>query len=150
MTAAGLLVELHRLGVRITPDAAGHLDYDAPAGVMTPGRLELLRTHRDDVADLLERIGERAAIAEHDGGLSAEDAERLAWADLLGADGGAVVDSDLPVLAGVLCPWCRGGDRLSDTDAGLRCGRCDRLAWAWLLDGSLCRCDWTDRLIDSV
>lgn len=47
-------------------------------------------------------------------------------------------------VSGVICPWCRRGDRLIDSDAGLNCDRCWRLAFRRLADGSIARVDHVD------
>ena len=56
------------------------LRYNAPKGAMTAELLQDISQHKDALLELWE---ERAAIAEHCGGLSRADAERLAWQCLL-------------------------------------------------------------------
>jgi hypothetical protein len=46
---------------------------------------------------------------------------------------------------GLLCPWCRLGDRLGDDPEGLRCDRCGRLAWRMVGD-SIERVDYVELL----
>ena len=45
--------------------------------------LHAVREHKADLVDLLDEIGERAAVMEYDGGLPRAEAERRAVADLL-------------------------------------------------------------------
>lgn len=94
MSAAGLLDELEAAGVRLYPSEPGGLRVDAPRGVITPEIRDSLRRHKAEIIALLQppresacgvdRIEllylfeERAAIMEIDGGLSREDAVRLA------------------------------------------------------------------------
>lgn len=44
-----------------------------------PGLLDAKRQHTQELHGLVEAWSERAAIAEYCGGLSRENAERLAW-----------------------------------------------------------------------
>lgn len=55
-------------------------------------------------------------------------------ADLAMVAIGSDRDSSKGRGGGLLCPWCRLGDRLSDDPEGLRCDRCGRLAWRWVGD----------------
>jgi hypothetical protein len=82
MTLSALLSTLHAAGVALTLDA-GALRYRAPKGVMTPDLLQQLAEYKAALLDLLEAFEERAAIMEYEGGLSQEEAERLAWACVL-------------------------------------------------------------------
>jgi hypothetical protein len=61
MNAAEVLRELENLGVRL--DVTGEkVHYDAPAGVMTPERLEQLRAVKPHLVELLgEPVGYRRA-----------------------------------------------------------------------------------------
>ena len=85
MSALTLLAQLRQAGV-VLRCAPGVLRYKAPKGVMTPALLLQLTRHKDALLDLLEAFEERAAIAEYCGGLSREDAERWAWACVLGKE----------------------------------------------------------------
>lgn len=79
MTTLDLLQQLRALGVVLTPYPDGTLRYKAPKGVLTPDLLDALRQHKATLFALVEAWSERAAIVEYCGGLSREDAERLAW-----------------------------------------------------------------------
>ena len=81
-TPLALLVSLRSLGIALRPDG-NHLYVDITAGNVTRAMLEALRQHREALLDLVEAFEERAAIAEHCGGLSRAGAERLAWETLL-------------------------------------------------------------------
>ncbi len=49
---------------------------------------------------------------------------------------------------GWVCPWCRMGDRLTPAEpVGLRCVRCDRLAFRWIGADGVERCDWSEPLL---
>ena len=85
MTALALLQQFHECGVLLTPYPDGTLHYKAPKGVLTPTLLDGMRQHKAALHALVETFEERAAIAEYCGGLSRADAERLAWACVLGA-----------------------------------------------------------------
>ena len=85
MTTLDLLQQLHARGVILTPWPDGTVRCRAPKGVLTPALREDLRQHKAALHDLVEEFEERAAIAEYCGGLSREDAERLAWACVLDA-----------------------------------------------------------------
>ncbi len=64
----------------------------------------------------------------------------LAEQDLL-----PVIESG-PESTTVVCPWCRS-DRLADDAEGVRCERCERLAWV-VIDSSLIRSDVVDDSVD--
>jgi len=83
MTPLALLRALHVHGIRMTLYPRGRVQCHAPQDVWTPALLDALNRHQVDVADLVEAFEERAAIAEHCGGLSRVDAEWLAWEALL-------------------------------------------------------------------
>lgn len=83
MTTAEMVKRLREQGVDLFVDpAAGRVRYRAPAGTLTLD-LGLM------VAEVGLQYQERAAIMEYDGGLDRATAERLAAADVLGADGPA-------------------------------------------------------------
>jgi hypothetical protein len=84
MTALALLQQLHTLGVALEPSPDGTLHCRAPKGVMTPALVEGMREHKAELHGLVEAFEERAAIAEYCGGLPREEAERRAWACVLG------------------------------------------------------------------
>ena len=84
MTALALLQQLHERGVILTPYPDGTVRCRAPKGVLTPALHDALRQHKQKLLALVEEWSERAAIAEYCGGLSREDAERLAWACVCG------------------------------------------------------------------
>ena len=79
LSPLALLLDLHARGVILTPWPDGTVRCRAPTGVLTPALRAALRQHQQALLDLLEAFEERAAIAEYCGGLSREDAERLAW-----------------------------------------------------------------------
>ena len=83
MTAIEILTLLHGHGVTLTA-RGDRLRVDAPPGTLTPALRAALREHKTAVLDLLEAFEERAALIEYDGGLPRVEAERLAWACLLG------------------------------------------------------------------
>jgi hypothetical protein len=79
MTTRTLLQQLHDLGVILVPHPDGTLHCRGPKGVLTPALVERMREHKAELHGLVEAWSERAAIAQHCGGLSREDADRLAW-----------------------------------------------------------------------
>jgi hypothetical protein len=83
MTPIDLLQNLRDLGILLTPYPDGSIRYKAPNGVMTAALSAAMRTHKQELLDLLETFEERAAILEYDGGLSREEAEALAWQELM-------------------------------------------------------------------
>lgn len=84
MTPLALLCMLRDLGVHLIPLPDGeHIRVDAPAGVVTDALRQSLGEHKEALLTLLEAFEERAGIAEYCGGLSHEDAERLAWQCLM-------------------------------------------------------------------
>ena len=79
MTTLDLLQRLHERGVILTPSPDGTIRCRAPKQVLTPDLVDTMRQHKAELHALVEAWSERAAIAEYCGGLSREDAERLAW-----------------------------------------------------------------------
>jgi hypothetical protein len=51
--------------------------------VLTPALLDVMRQHKAALHALVEEWSERTTVVEYCGGLSCEDAERLAWACML-------------------------------------------------------------------
>ena len=132
MDAIAILIELFSLNTVLSVNADGRLAYEGPSGVMTAERLAFVRNHRDELLAIVERIEERAAIMEIDGGLPQAEAERLARQETLGDS------SERPAI---LCPYCRGCSLIEDPN-GYRCESCNRLAW--LYEGaSIVRADVT-------
>jgi hypothetical protein len=91
----------------------------------------------DLMAALPELRGKRlgcwcAPMACH-GDVLADLVERLALSELAPDLGPRWIDP----IPGVICPWCRLGDRLVCSDGGLDCDRCRRLAFRFLGDGSI-------------
>ena len=78
-TLADLLAECDTYGIRLIPVGDGSLTIDAPQDALTPDLLARLKAHKAELLDFVERIEERAAIMEFDGGLNRQQAERLAW-----------------------------------------------------------------------
>lgn len=85
MDALIILKELLSLNTVLSINDDGRLAYEAPNGVMTADRLASVRTHRDELLALVERMEERTAIMQFDGGLPQEKAERLAKQEVLQA-----------------------------------------------------------------
>ena len=79
MTALDLLQQLHKSGAALTPHPDGTVHCRAPKGVLTLELVNEMRQHKAELHALVEAFEERAAIAEYCGGLSREEAERLAW-----------------------------------------------------------------------
>jgi hypothetical protein len=77
-----VICDLRSAGVVLSIDGDGRLSFDGPGDVLTDDRLSVMRAHRDDLLAVVELFGERAAIAQYDGGLSRPEAERLALGDL--------------------------------------------------------------------
>jgi hypothetical protein len=84
MTAFDLFQQLHALGVVLTPYPDGTLRYKAHKGVLTPALLDGMRQYKAALHALVEEWSERAALVEYDGGIPRTEAERLAWACVLG------------------------------------------------------------------
>ena len=82
MTALALFAELMANGVGMTPVPGGTVRYTANAGILTPDVLAQIRQHKDALYALVEAFEERAALAEHCGGLARAEAQRLAWANV--------------------------------------------------------------------
>ncbi len=79
MTALDLLKQLHDLGIILVPYPDGTLRCRGARGVLTPALVERMREHKAELHGLVEAWSERAAIVQYCGGLTREDAERLAW-----------------------------------------------------------------------
>ncbi len=127
--------------VSIAPD--GRLSVDGPELVMTDDLLDRVRADRDGLLALVELFEERAAIVEHDGGLSRDDAERLAWSDVVEPSESRAVSigpERVEMPEGVYCPYCRGQSFYA-VPVGSVCARCRRMAWVKLQNGSICRAD---------
>lgn len=84
MTALDLLTALRGRGVTLTP-WVDRLRVDAPQGALTPAFRAALRQPKAALLDLVEAFEERACIAAIDGRVPRAEAERLAWAWVLGA-----------------------------------------------------------------
>jgi len=122
-----LFDRLAALGVVLSVAANG-LAVDAPAGVLSDDLVGLMRAHRDELLALAERVQVDAC-------------------DIAAADAPTVAPERLGLGPGWVCPWCRSGDRLAPAEPdGLRCGRCDRLAFRFVGDG-VERCDWVEPLL---
>lgn len=151
--AAKLFDDLRAAGVDARPTPEG-IEMNGPTEALTAELLDRLRTARDELLALLEWREERLAIAEADGELSPEAAERQVSDAMLGAEGAApdpvpvaeaaAVDAgggaDRETAArGIGCPWC-GPVELRDDPEGPRCDRCERLAWV-VVGRSIIRAD---------
>jgi lambda repressor-like predicted transcriptional regulator len=84
MHPAAILARLRAAGLRLDLDPAGRIRA-GPRAALTPELRALIQTHRDALAEALdleqdaaEFYEERAAILEHDAGLTREDAEAAA------------------------------------------------------------------------
>lgn len=82
MQAQQLIGEFAGAGIRLSAEG-GSLAVEGPREALTPERIEALRQHKADLLAALTdpdiaAFEERAAIAEHDGGQSRQDAETLA------------------------------------------------------------------------
>ena len=100
MTALDLLKQLHDLGIVLVPYPDGTLHCRGVKGILTPALVERLREHKTELHGLVEAWGERAAIAQYGGGLTREDAERLAWECILTSHAGCAA-CGYPDSAGV-------------------------------------------------
>lgn len=103
--------ELIALGVALSIDARGRLGFDAPKGVMTAELMVGIRSHREELVGIVERMA------------------RMEVTD----------DTPEPMPEGVICPWCRCR-RLADAPGGLKCWDCRRLAWV-SVPGAIVRAD---------
>ena len=88
-----LMDSLWRRGVRLRRNG-DRLRWIAPVGVVTEADLGLLHQHKAEVLAILreeerDRIEERAAILEFDGGLSRSEAERRAQGEEQSMTGGS-------------------------------------------------------------
>jgi hypothetical protein len=96
MTVQALLQELYRLGMTITANGS-QLSVHGPDPAFTGELIARIRASKDELLELLRRaeasrwrahdwhtyFEERAAIREHDGGLTRREAEHLAFDDTL-------------------------------------------------------------------
>lgn len=78
MTLSAILTDCEAKGIRLNATRAGMLEIDGPEEALTPGTIAQLKAFKAELIDVLERIEERAAIMEYDGGLDRQEAERLA------------------------------------------------------------------------
>ncbi len=124
MTALAIFAELCSLNVVLSIDDEGRLAFDAPADVMIGERLDRVRSFRNELFAIVERMEERAAIREFDAGLPREEAERLARLEL------TQCRATIVQLSTVACAHCRGCS-LVDDPRGSRCATCGRLAWIY-------------------
>jgi len=105
--AKNLFRRLMALGVVLSLAPDGRLGFDAPAGSLGEDLVDDMRNYRDDLLTLVEQFHERAAIMQHDGGLSREAAERSALDDLSSVQGTvssfARIDMEFSQFAQVNC-----------------------------------------------
>lgn len=71
-----LIAELGRLGIRLKADG-DRLQF-FPRSAVTPEMLDRLNAYKDELLGEIERLVERSAIIEFDGGLARHEAEQLA------------------------------------------------------------------------
>jgi tubulysin polyketide synthase-like protein len=100
MTVLALCQQLHQQGVILMPSPNGTVHCRAPKGVLTPALVDAMRQDKSELHGLVEAWRERAAIAEHCGGLSRPEAERLAWQWVLGATPEQTFAASVPVYRG--------------------------------------------------
>ena len=81
MEGLTLLAAAHATGLQVRVEGE-HLIVRGPKRLALLAQ-QLLR-HKDEVLAIVETFEERAAMAEYDGGLSREAAERVAWQCVLG------------------------------------------------------------------
>ena len=79
LTPLELFQRLHARGVRLRPFPDGTLQCQAPSGAWTPALRQAFQAHHGALHALVETFEERAALAEHSGGLTRAEAEQLAW-----------------------------------------------------------------------
>lgn len=133
MTSARFLFqELHALGVLLQIDDRGRLSFEAPEGVVSEALIVRIRADASELLAIVERVEERAAVMEHDGGVARVEAERMARMEVID-------DAPEQMPVGVHCPACQGR-RLIDDPKGLRCWDCGRLAWVRIV-GAIVRAD---------
>lgn len=126
-----LFRRLRSLGVSLFTNGAG-LGFDSPEGVITDELLSEMRAHRDDLLAVVERFEERAAVAQHVGGLIRSEAERLALSELPAKKQVVAPEPLRMSISGVFCPFCRA-DKFEELPHGdWRCRRCEKVAWRWL------------------
>ena len=100
-SASALLEALTNKGCRVWM-AEDRLRLSDPHGALTDNLRQAIREHKEALLTLLELYEERAAIMEYCGGLPREEAERQAWAIVLGGPGpktGPAHDQERPGLA---------------------------------------------------
>jgi hypothetical protein len=121
MSPLELFQKLRALGVELSIDGDGRLAYDGPADVLGAELLAEMRAHRDELVRLSSELPRKTCLT----------------------------NPTLPTYAipSLICPWCRCGDRLIDADDGLSCGRCGRLAFRFLDDGSIERVDYVEMMV---
>jgi hypothetical protein len=78
---ADLLTECDFHGVRLTLTVDDRLEIEAPQDALTPELLMRLKTHKSELIACIERLEERAAIMEYDGGLSRSESELFSRRD---------------------------------------------------------------------
>lgn len=78
MTLSTLLAECEAQGTRFIASHCGLLQIEGTDEALTPALLARFKIHKGELIEIIERIEERAAIMEYDGGLNRVDAERLA------------------------------------------------------------------------
>lgn len=83
MTAAQLFQTLTARGCRLLQDGE-QLRIQDPQHALTDDLRQTIRQHKATLLNLLEDFEERAALIEYDGRLPRAEAERLAWACVLG------------------------------------------------------------------
>jgi hypothetical protein len=76
VTTIELLHACRYVGIVLVPEVTT-IRVRAPQSVLTPLLESEIRIHKTALLDLLEAIGERAALLEYEGGLSREEAEHL-------------------------------------------------------------------------
>lgn len=126
--AEKLLCDLRKAGVNARPRSQG-IELSGPVGALTPELLDRLRADRNELLALLVRSEQAVEDVEP----GPDGARELA---------GSASGRKAAPPGALRCPWCGRAD-LRDDPEGLRCGRCERLAWV-CEGGSMVRADCID------
>ena len=151
-----LLSDCYVQGIHLAIAGDGGLAIDAPRGLLTPKRLDVLKAHK---GELIAHLQEESQCL---------DSQQHEWEDTLERDGktrrfclrcckfGGFVQPDKSVVppepilpcrfdgaSTFCCPWCHG-TRLIPGTKELWCDDCSQLAWLDLPTGGIVRADQQD------